>query len=164
HHERLDGGGYPRGRDAAKLDLGTRILAVCDVYDALVSPRVYRAAWPVHRALALLKAEAGTSFDARCVDTLVRVLERDRVTALPPGHAVPVRSRTLQAALRLGLSTFDAEPSPRRRPVPVAASSVCGRTPGAEYFRLADPLERRRGDGDSGPGEHRAGARRRGQG
>ena len=46
HHERLDGTGYPRGLDADDLDLETRILTVCDVYDALVSPRVYRAAWP----------------------------------------------------------------------------------------------------------------------
>ena len=43
HHERLDGSGYPRGVEGAELDLETRILAVCDVYDALVSPRVYRA-------------------------------------------------------------------------------------------------------------------------
>ena len=42
----------------------TRILAVCDVYDALVSPRVYRAAWTPERALALLREETGTAFDA----------------------------------------------------------------------------------------------------
>jgi putative nucleotidyltransferase with HDIG domain len=77
HHERLDGSGYPRGLVATDLDLETRILAVCDVYDALVSPRVYRAAWPVERALELLRDEAGTAFDARCVDALVRVLGRE---------------------------------------------------------------------------------------
>jgi HD-GYP domain-containing protein (c-di-GMP phosphodiesterase class II) len=75
HHERLDGRGYPRGVGAADLDLETRILAVCDVYDALVSPRVYRPAWPVEQALELLNDEAGTSFDARCVAALVRVLD-----------------------------------------------------------------------------------------
>jgi putative nucleotidyltransferase with HDIG domain len=74
HHERLDGSGYPRGLVATDLDLETRILAVCDVYDALVSPRVYRAAWPVERALELLGDEADTTFDARCVEALVRVL------------------------------------------------------------------------------------------
>ena len=77
HHERLDGGGYPRGLRGGELELETRILAVCDVYDALVSPRVYRGAWPVERALALLDEEAGTMFDERVVDGLVRVL-RDR--------------------------------------------------------------------------------------
>lgn len=44
HHERLDGKGYPRGLNASSIGLDTRILTVCDVYDALVSPRVYRAA------------------------------------------------------------------------------------------------------------------------
>jgi HD-GYP domain-containing protein (c-di-GMP phosphodiesterase class II) len=74
HHERLDGRGYPRGLEAEDLDLATRILAVCDVYDALVSPRVYRDAWPVEKALAHLRGEADTSFDARCVTALVLVL------------------------------------------------------------------------------------------
>ena len=45
HHERLDGAGYPRGLSADKIDLDTRILSVCDVYDALISKRVYRPAW-----------------------------------------------------------------------------------------------------------------------
>jgi HD-GYP domain-containing protein (c-di-GMP phosphodiesterase class II) len=74
HHERLDGRGYPRGLDSGDLDLATRILAVCDVYDALVSPRVYRDAWPVEKALAHLQAEADTSFDRRCVTALILVL------------------------------------------------------------------------------------------
>src|SRR5581483_10485409 len=42
HHERLDGSGYPDGLAEPELDMDTRIMAVCDVYDALVSPRVYR--------------------------------------------------------------------------------------------------------------------------
>ena len=74
HHERLDGRGYPRGLEAHDLDLETRILALCDVYDALVSPRVYRPAWTVDDALALLRDEAGTSFDPQCVEALIQVL------------------------------------------------------------------------------------------
>ena len=83
HHERLDGRGYPRGLRGGELVLETRILAVCDVYDALVSPRVYRSAWPVDQALALLDEGAGTTFDERCVAGLVRVL-RDRETDREP--------------------------------------------------------------------------------
>jgi HD-GYP domain-containing protein (c-di-GMP phosphodiesterase class II) len=74
HHERLDGSGYPDGLRGAELDLETRILAVADVYDALVSPRVYRDAWPAWRALALLRSEAGVAFDERCVDALERIV------------------------------------------------------------------------------------------
>jgi putative nucleotidyltransferase with HDIG domain len=77
HHERLDGKGYPRGLAACELSLDTRILTVCDVYDALVSPRVYRAAWSHQAAIALLREEAGSAFDARCVAALEAVLRRD---------------------------------------------------------------------------------------
>ena len=74
HHERLDGTGYPRGLEGDDLDLPTRILAVCDVYDALVSARVYRPAWEHERALALLHDEANVAFDVRCIEALERVL------------------------------------------------------------------------------------------
>lgn len=73
HHERLDGGGYPDGLAGDALDLETRILAVADVWDALVSPRVYRGAWAPERAMALLVDEAGTAFDPRCVTALQQV-------------------------------------------------------------------------------------------
>jgi putative nucleotidyltransferase with HDIG domain len=76
HHERLDGSGYPDGVTA--LSLETRVLAVCDVYDALRSERVYREAWTPERALGLLRKEAGTAFDARCVAALERVLAGGR--------------------------------------------------------------------------------------
>jgi putative nucleotidyltransferase with HDIG domain len=74
HHERLDGKGYPRGLHARQLDLDARILTVCDVYDALVSPRVYRDAWSHDSALRLLHEESGTAFDPACVAALERVL------------------------------------------------------------------------------------------
>jgi HD-GYP domain-containing protein (c-di-GMP phosphodiesterase class II) len=76
HHERLDGTGYPRGLEGEEITLDTRILAVCDVFDALVSKRVYRDAWSVDRALALLRAESGTAFDPVCVEALARVAGR----------------------------------------------------------------------------------------
>ena len=75
HHERLDGSGYPDALIGAELDLETRILAVADVYDALVSPRVYRDAWPPHRALELLYGGVGEHFDARCVHALARLVD-----------------------------------------------------------------------------------------
>jgi putative nucleotidyltransferase with HDIG domain len=78
HHERLDGKGYPRGLGECDLTLDTRILTVCDVYDALVSARVYRDAWSHEAALGLLRDETGTAFDSRCVAALEAVLDRER--------------------------------------------------------------------------------------
>jgi HD domain-containing protein len=75
HHERLDGKGYPRGLGEESLDLETRILTVCDVYDALRSDRVYREAWSEEAALSLLREQSGTAFDPRCVEGLEHVLE-----------------------------------------------------------------------------------------
>jgi HD-GYP domain-containing protein (c-di-GMP phosphodiesterase class II) len=82
HHERLDGTGYPDGAKAAELPIDVRILAVCDVYDALISERVYRKAWSHERALALLREQAGTAFDRACVEALERVLARERGAGL----------------------------------------------------------------------------------
>jgi putative nucleotidyltransferase with HDIG domain len=73
HHERLDGSGYPRGLSAGQMSVETRILAVVDVYDALVSDRVYRAAWSPERAFALLQEEAH-AYDQGIVAALTRVV------------------------------------------------------------------------------------------
>jgi putative nucleotidyltransferase with HDIG domain len=78
HHERLDGSGYPNGASGDDLDLDTRILMICDVYDALLSRRVYRAAWTHEEAVALLREGAGTVFDTLCVAALERVLAREQ--------------------------------------------------------------------------------------
>ena len=82
HHERLDGNGYPNGRVAAQLDIETRILTVCDVYDALLSVRVYRDAWTHDKAMALLHEQTGAAFDAACVRALELVLRRDASLSL----------------------------------------------------------------------------------
>jgi HD-GYP domain-containing protein (c-di-GMP phosphodiesterase class II) len=82
HHERLEGSGYPHGVAGPAMPLDVRILAVCDVYDALISQRVYREAWTHERAIALLRAESGTAFDPKCVTALERVLARERRPSL----------------------------------------------------------------------------------
>ena len=73
HHERLDGSGYPRGLQADELCIETRILAVVDVYDALVSDRVYRSAWTPERAFGLLEEESN-AYDQTVVAALKRVV------------------------------------------------------------------------------------------
>ena len=78
HHERLDGSGYPRRLSGPAMSLEARILAVCDVYDALVSNRVYREAFSHEDALEILRLEAGTRLDRRCVQTLAGLLAAER--------------------------------------------------------------------------------------
>jgi HD-GYP domain-containing protein (c-di-GMP phosphodiesterase class II) len=85
HHERLDGSGYPEGLRDAEIGIGPRILAICDVFDALTSDRVYRGAWTEAEALDLLRGEAGTKLDAACVHALEQVL-----SVVPARRAVHV--------------------------------------------------------------------------
>jgi HD-GYP domain-containing protein (c-di-GMP phosphodiesterase class II) len=94
HHERLDGAGYPSGLTAEQLAVGPRILAVCDVYDALVSDRVYSEAWSTDRALALLREQAGTAFDPRCVESLSAVV----APPAPVAGVAPAAARSASAA------------------------------------------------------------------
>jgi putative nucleotidyltransferase with HDIG domain len=82
HHERLDGSGYPRGLREAELDLETRVLMVCDVFDAMQAERVYREAWTLEEALAQLRSESGTAFDPGCVEVLGRIAAREDGTAV----------------------------------------------------------------------------------
>ena len=63
HHEKWDGGGYPRGLAGERIPLAARIFAVVDVFDALTSARPYRAAWSRDDALAHIRAQAGAHFD-----------------------------------------------------------------------------------------------------
>lgn len=71
HHERWDGKGYPDGLEGEHIPPEARVVNVADVFDALTSRRCYKQAWPVDRALDLLREGAGTRFDPRCVDLLI---------------------------------------------------------------------------------------------
>jgi response regulator RpfG family c-di-GMP phosphodiesterase len=72
HHERWDGGGYPAGLAGEEIPLPARICAICDVFDALVSERPYKPAWPVPKALEEIKRLSGTAFDPRLVELFVQ--------------------------------------------------------------------------------------------
>jgi HD-GYP domain-containing protein (c-di-GMP phosphodiesterase class II) len=98
HHERLDGKGYPSGRTADELGLDTRILTVCDVYDALISPRVYRAAWTHEEAMKLLRSEVGTAYDARCVDALGGLLSGEHPALVEGSEQAPAGQAPIPAA------------------------------------------------------------------
>ncbi len=68
HHEKFDGSGYPSGLKGREIPLVARIVAVADVFDALVTERPYKKAWATEEALNLLKQQSGKHFDPQCVD------------------------------------------------------------------------------------------------
>ena len=70
HHERWDGAGYPCGLKGEEIPLSARIISVVDVYDALVSPRCYKAAFPHDVSLEIITEGRGTQFDPDIVDLL----------------------------------------------------------------------------------------------
>jgi HD-GYP domain-containing protein (c-di-GMP phosphodiesterase class II) len=80
HHERLDGSGYPDGLAGTAIPLGSRIVAVADVWDALTSDRPYRGALPVSKAKAYLLEQAGQTLDPAVVAAF---LDLDAGSLLP---------------------------------------------------------------------------------
>jgi two-component system response regulator RpfG len=73
HHERWDGSGYPDGMRGAEIPLVARIVALADVFDALISERPYKPAWTCEQASAYVREHSGTLFDPACVEALLRV-------------------------------------------------------------------------------------------
>ena len=75
HHERLDGRGYFRGLTEPELDVGARVVAVSDVYEALTADRPYRAAMTPEAALEIMREEIGRHLAADVVDALADTLD-----------------------------------------------------------------------------------------
>ncbi|MCT4662423.1 MAG: DUF3369 domain-containing protein [Tissierellales bacterium] len=65
HHEHFDGRGYPMGLKGEDIHISGRIMAICDVFDALTSDRVYRKAWDTERVLDYIRERVGTQFDPK---------------------------------------------------------------------------------------------------
>lgn len=92
HHERWDGRGYPSALSGERIPLSGRIVALCDVFDALTHERSYRRAMPIKRAVAIIDEERGRAFDPRLVDLFLN---------------------NIDAYLALGNSVNDSAPVPR---------------------------------------------------
>lgn len=75
HHERWDGGGYPSGLAGEEIPLAARIMAVADVFDAIISKRVYKEAMQIEEGFAELKRCAGTHFDPALVKVFLEIRE-----------------------------------------------------------------------------------------
>ena len=76
HHERWDGTGYPRGLAGEEIPLVGRICALCDVFDALVSRRRYKAQWTLQAALDEIAGQAGAHFDPELTRVFLRIAPR----------------------------------------------------------------------------------------
>ncbi len=76
HQERYDGSGYPDGLAGDAIPLEARIVAVADVFDALISRRPYKPAWSLDEAFAYIEEQGGKLFDPACVDAMRRARPR----------------------------------------------------------------------------------------
>ena len=76
HHEHFDGNGYPAGLIGEDIPLGSRIVAIVDAFDAMLSNRSYREGLPVEEALKRLRSSAGTQFDPRLVSQFIDLVNR----------------------------------------------------------------------------------------
>jgi len=74
HHEKWDGSGYPQGLSGKSIPMVGRVVAVCDVFDALTSKRPYKNAWPFEAAIEEISHGRGNHFDPRIVDVFMTCL------------------------------------------------------------------------------------------
>lgn len=95
HHERMDGTGYPFGLDAAQISLAARMGAICDVYDALTSDRIYKEAWTPGEAVAAMWSWQG-HFDRALLFAFMQ-----SIGVFPVGMLVRLRSNRLGVVLDL---------------------------------------------------------------
>lgn len=72
HHEKFDGSGYPEGKKGTDISLVSRIVALADVYDALVSKRIYKSALPHEVAKSIILVERGKHFDPMIIDAFCK--------------------------------------------------------------------------------------------
>jgi len=80
HHEKYDGTGYPNGLHGEDIPIVARVVAVADVFDALVSERPYKHAWPINEGIDFLKSQRNKHFDPKCIDAFLA--DRMRIEAI----------------------------------------------------------------------------------
>ena len=81
HQEKWDGSGYPQGLAGDDIPIAARLMAVADVYDALISRRVYKRAEPHERAVQIMSENRGTHFDPDMIDAFIEIQEEFRAIA-----------------------------------------------------------------------------------
>ena len=84
HHEWWNGRGYPDGLKGEEIPLCARIMAIADVFDALVSKRVYKPGMPLEKAYSIIREESGTHFDPVCVEAFFKA--QDKIEKVLKSH------------------------------------------------------------------------------
>ena len=97
HHEHWDGGGYPHGLRGERIPLAGRICAICDVFDALLSARPYKDAWPLERSIAEIERLSGTQFNPGLVHAFIPIARELHREWFPADAATPSEAPALSA-------------------------------------------------------------------
>jgi len=84
HHERWDGSGYPQGLRGEEIPLAARVFSVVDVWDALITRRVYKPAWPEEDVLSYLRSAAGSQLDPALVELFLEHYDELKAAAVSP--------------------------------------------------------------------------------
>ena len=135
HHLRIDGTGYPAGARRQRLNLGTMMCSIADVYDAMRSQRAYQQSYPSERILAVLQRNAGPQFDPNLVRRFVQLLG-----IYPPGNLVRLNTGEIAVVLQVH------GPDPYRPRVRVLF--------GPDGVKLDQPVERNLFDPAVAAGQH----------
>jgi PAS domain S-box-containing protein len=85
HHENWDGSGYPDGLAGAAIPLAARIVRVADMFDALISERVYKQSWPREKAFEVMLQASGVYFDPEIVTAFVSLNQENALPPITPG-------------------------------------------------------------------------------
>ena len=80
HHEKWNGTGYPYGLAGEDIPFSARVMAVADVFDALVSKRIYKPQMPIEKAFSIIREGSGTHFDPEVVDVFFAAQEQIQST------------------------------------------------------------------------------------
>jgi len=91
HHERWDGAGYPEGLVGETIPVSARLMALADVYDAIITRRVYKDPIPHDEAVAIISAESGKQFDPVVVTAFIELAEHFKVISETFQDAFPVK-------------------------------------------------------------------------
>ncbi|MDX1320682.1 MAG: HD domain-containing phosphohydrolase, partial [Oceanospirillum sp.] len=94
HHERWDGTGYPKGLKGEEIPLESRIVALCDVYDALRSARPYKTPWSRDGATQYIREESGKHFDPDISSAFLSLI--DKIEAVRDSYPDPEIEKTIE--------------------------------------------------------------------